>query len=151
MLTCMTGISQCQDTNDHSVDYSQLSASERTNCLKDPRYLTWRMMTVKLSYTGSQDWYRTDSHWDSSSFILGSTWGPTIALSSHIGSEKDNNGTSDIAKTYVFAMSDGSGISINHLSYDTIMPTGNSTAGTGANNVISNPATFSNIFPNLYT
>lgn len=64
LLTCMTGISQCQDTVDYATAYDQLSVAERSNCMKDPRYLTWRMMTVKVAYAGALDWYRTDSHWD---------------------------------------------------------------------------------------
>lgn len=68
MLTCMTGIPQCQNPLNfitlRNTVAGYLSAAERINCMKDPRYLTWRMMTVKMSYTGSQDWYRTDSHWD---------------------------------------------------------------------------------------
>ena len=64
IITCMTGIAQCEDSVDYSGVFQQLTTAERTNCLKDPRYLTWRMMTVKVQYTGAIDWYRTDSHWD---------------------------------------------------------------------------------------
>jgi len=155
MLTCMTGISQCRYTNDYAAarNVSMLSTSERANCLTDPRYLTWRMMTIKISYVGAQDWYRTDSHWDVASFIISSTWGPGIQLSTHPASEKDNNGVGtddDVGKTYVFAIGDGSGISINHLSYDAVSPTINSTVGTGSNNIVSSPSAFSSEWPNEY-
>lgn len=83
--------------------------------------------------------------------MVGSTWGPGIKLSSHVESQTDNNGTSDIAKTYVFAFGDGSGISINHLSYSTVAPTSNTSAGTGSNNVVVAPTSFTNLYPNLYS
>lgn len=127
-----------------------LTTTERATCLKDPRYLTWRMMTVKVAYDGTLTWYRTDSHWDVSSTIIGSTWGPGIAMSTHFASENDNNGTTDLGKTYVFAFGDGSGISLNHLAYTTTVPTSNTTAGTGTNNVVGSPTAFSSAHPNLY-
>lgn len=64
VLTCMTGISNCVNTLNYANLLDPLTTAERTNCLQDPRYLTWRMMTVKVSYLGAMDWYRTDSHWD---------------------------------------------------------------------------------------
>jgi hypothetical protein len=70
VLTCMTGIAACSATNDHAVPVvgAPLTAAERATCLTDPRYLTWRMMTVKINYAGGLQWYRTDSYWDSASF-----------------------------------------------------------------------------------
>lgn len=156
MLTCMTGISSCTEdlTNVRAAttsDEAQLTLAEIALCLKDPRYLTWRMMTVQLAYDGAKTWYRTDSHWDQAALVVGSSWGPGIKLSTHWLSEGDNNGTADLGKTYVFALGDGSGVSVNHLSYATTRPATNTTGGTGANNdVTSAPTSFENRHPNLY-
>lgn len=158
MVTCLTGISACVDTRDYTntgtiVGYDPLSPSERLACLTDPRYLTWRMMTVKVGYSGSQDWYRTDSHWDQNSYKVGSTWGPGIKLSTHYHTDKDNDSgssTTTLGKTYVFAFGDGSGISLNHLTFDVLTPTTNATAGSGTNNLVAVAPLFTNVDPNLY-
>jgi len=60
MVNCLTGISQCTVSNAATV----LSATDIAACQKDPRYLTWRMMTIKILYVGTLVWYRTDSYWD---------------------------------------------------------------------------------------
>lgn len=86
-------------------------------------------MTVRLMYNGAQSWYRTDSYWDNTSAIIGSTWGPGIKLSTNIASSQDNNGTTNLGKTYVFALGDGSGFSLNHLTYNTVLPTTNTIPG----------------------
>jgi len=50
MVSCMTGISQCTTNNILAIAIdtttTQLSAIERTACINDPRYLTWRQMTI---------------------------------------------------------------------------------------------------------
>ena len=127
-----------------------LTAGEIADCLKDPRYLTWRMMTLQVAYAGSQTWYRTDSHWDQAALVLGSSWGPGLKLSTHWYSGSDNNGTSDVGKTYVFAIGDGSGVSLNHLSPAATSPATNTAGGTGTNRVADAPASFTNRHPNLY-
>lgn len=71
-------------------------------------------------------------------------------MSTHVQSEVDNNGTSDLGKTYVFALGDGSGVSINHLSYSAVTPTTNTTGGTGSNRITTAPVSFTNAFPNTY-
>lgn len=71
-------------------------------------------------------------------------------MSTHTTSENDNNGTSDLGKTYVFALGDGSGVSINHLSYSAVAPTTNTTGGTGSNRIVSALTTFTNVYPTLY-
>lgn len=108
-------------------------------------------MTVKVNYLGGLVWYRTDSYWDGTAFEAGSTWGPGIKLSAHYVTSKDNNGTANLGKTYVFAMGDGSGVALHHLTYDTYAPTTFTTAGTGTNNVVSGVDSFTNTFPNLYS
>jgi hypothetical protein len=67
------------------------------------------MMTIRIEYDGTLLWYRTDSYWDVNSSIIASAWGPSIKMSTNYESGTDNN-TADLAKTYVFAMSDGSGV-----------------------------------------
>lgn len=146
----MTGISQCVRSLDYAVLNSPLTTAERTNCMMDPRYLTWRMMTMRLMYNGVQSWYRTDSYWDNSSFILGSTWGPGIKLSTNSLSKQDNNGMTNLGKTYVFAFGDGSGISLNHLTFDTVLPTTNTMAGSPENVMITPKTSYTNEFPNKY-
>lgn len=106
MVTCMTGISQCIWANTNVV----LSAANSKTCLNDPRYLTWRMMNIKFLYAGTLSWWRVDSFWDVNSSVVASSWGPGISLSANYISQGDNNGTTDLGKTYVFAMYDGTGV-----------------------------------------
>lgn len=108
------------------------------------------MMTVKVLYAGSISWYRVDSHWDTSSYQLSSTWGPGLKLSTHWYSSSDNNGTTDLGKTYVFAMSDGSGISLNHISHSTVAPTTNTDSATGTNTITSSQTEYTLTAPDLY-
>lgn len=129
MVNCMTGISQCAWSVSTNV---ALSATQTAACLIDPRYLTWRMMTMKFLYAGTLVWYRTDSYWDVGSNMAASSWGPGIKLSANYASSVDNNGSTDLGKTYVFALYDGTGIQLNHLSYSTTSPSGYSSAGNGA-------------------
>lgn len=158
LLTCMTGIANCVDHQQHNatvlpLGHHPLTAAERLACTQDVRYLTWRMMTLRIAYDGAQTWYRTDSHWDQASVKVGSTWGPGIKISTHIHTDKDNDSgstTTTLGKTYVFAFGDGTGVSLNHLSYDVVIPTTNAAVGTGTNNVIAAQATFKNVDPYLY-
>jgi hypothetical protein len=155
ILTCMTGISTCTEDlswprADDNVALKHLSETEIADCLKDPRYLTWRMMTIRTDYDGTKAWYRTDSHWDQAALVVGSSMGPGIKLSTHWLTDSDNNGTADLGKTYVFALGDASGISLNHLTYATTSPATNTSGGTGTNSLVDAPASFSNTHPDLY-
>merc|ERR1712160_131986 len=53
-----------------------LTLAEHAACMADPRYLTWRLMTISMEYDGSINWYRTDSYWDPSAMVIASSWGP---------------------------------------------------------------------------
>jgi len=55
IVSCMTGISQCTGNNIldvatatsmYQTTSSQLTLAEHASCLNDPRYMTWRQMTV---------------------------------------------------------------------------------------------------------
>lgn len=105
-------------------------------------------MTMKVTYAGSQTWLRVDSYWDKTSTIVGSSWGPGIQLSTNWATNKDNNGATDLGKTYVMALGDGSGVSLLHLSLSTFVPTTNSTAGSGSNTLASAWPTYTNEEPN---
>lgn len=107
-------------------------------------------MTIKLLYNGATSWYRTDSHWDTASTVLGSSWGPGLKMSTHAFSNADNNGSVDLGKTYIFAIGDGSGVSLNHLSYSTVSPTTSTTAGAGTNALITEATAYTKSYPNLY-
>lgn len=109
------------------------------------------MMTLKVAYLGGLTWYRTDSYWDWTNSELASTWGPSIKLSANYVSAADNNGATYIGKTFVFAYSDGSGVQLNHLSFATVAPTSNTTAGSGTNNLITAPLSFTNSSPGTYS
>ena len=146
----MTGISQCAESNDYSAAASPLDAGARTSCLLDPRYLTWRMMTVRLLYNGATSWTRVDSYWDTASHVVGSSWGPSIRLSTHEWSGADNNGSTDLGKTYVFALGDGSGVALNHLSFSTVQPTTNTATGSGTNALSNTSTIYTTAYPNLY-
>lgn len=74
MVNCYTGITNCE----YAYNGVQLSLAERTSCLADPRYLTYRQMLVKYEYDGTLVWWRTDSYWDQTSYIAASTWGPAL-------------------------------------------------------------------------
>lgn len=76
------------------------------------------MMTNKFEYDGTLVWWRTDSYWDATSYIMSSTWWPGLVLSAHFKSTIDNNGTTDNGKQYVFAWADGSGVQMGHLTYN---------------------------------
>lgn len=146
ITTCMTGISQCV----WAVTDAQLTAAETAQCLTDPRYLTWRMMTTRIQYDGTLLWYRTDSYWDVSSSVVSSAWGPSIKLSTNYESNVDNNGSgTELGKTYVFALSDGSGVQMSHLSSATFGPLDNTAAGSGQNTIATAPV-YQNTWPRKY-
>ena len=109
------------------------------------------MMVVKFEYDGTLVWYRTDSYWDKNSYVASSTWGPSLDFSFHPLSTTDNSGTDNIGKHYVFALSDGSGVQLNHVTYNVVAPTTNLVAGTGTNALTTAPLLYYNTYPNLYT
>lgn len=100
------------------------------------------MMTMKVTYAGSQTWHRVDSHWDKSSYVVGSSWGPGVQLSTNWVTNQDNNGATDLGKTYVMALGDGSGVSLLHLTLSTFLPTANTSAGSGSNILAEPEAAF---------
>ena len=104
------------------------------------------MMTVRIEFDGTLVWYRTDSFWDLYSSVISSSWGPSIKLSTSSESNVDNNGATDLGKTYVFALSDGSGVQLSHIAYSIYGPTTYSTAGTGVNTVVTAPSKYYNDF-----
>jgi len=71
-------------------------------------------------------------------------------MSAHKYTTTDNNGTTNVGKHYVFTMQDGSGVSLSHLTYDTVAPTLYTTAGTGTNALTTAPTQYYNTWPNLY-
>jgi hypothetical protein len=114
MLTCYTGIAQCGQDTSATTGLVVLSSSEATNCMNDPRYMTWRAMTMKVLIDGTQSWYRTDSYWNSASTSFSSTMGTGVILSTNwVNGVNDNfvaSSGSTIGRTFVFAYGDGSGI-----------------------------------------
>jgi hypothetical protein len=118
--------------------------------------MTWRQMTVQLEYDGTLQWYRTDSMWQRNGTILGSAWGPGVVNSGHWVSSTDNSNITPVnnGMGYVFALYDGTGISLSHLAGGTakiVAPTANMTQGTGANALTTAKASFTNIFPDRIT
>jgi len=107
------------------------------------------MMVVKFEYDGTLVWYRTDSYWDKRSYVASSTWGPALDFSFHPLSTTDNSGTDNNGKQYVFALYDGSGVQLNHLTYNVVAPITNLTAGIGTNALTTAPLLYYNTFPNL--
>lgn len=121
ILSCYTGIAQCATSvaTTTLTILDNVTATESSDCMSDPRYLTWRVMTMKLLIDGSQMWYRVDSYWNSANTALSSTWGTGVIMSTnHILSTNDNSGTTNLGKTFVFAYGDGSGIQLNHLTFN---------------------------------
>jgi len=107
-------------------------------------------MQVKILYDGTLSWYRTDSYWDAGSYRLASTWGPGIRLSAHFSSGDDGNGASNLGKTYVFAYSDGSGVQLNHLSFNTAATSSHRSGGLGRNTLTTAKSSFTNETPDTY-
>lgn len=115
IITCYTGAPQCVNS---VATYSTTAITDLTDaataaCMLDPRYMTWRAMTVKFDYSASvADWWRTDSYWNEASSSFASTWGTGLVIGPHYYSGTDNfvaSGTS-LGKTFVFAYGDGSGV-----------------------------------------
>lgn len=154
----MTGISQCVNNNTATVSTrsatnSLLTATEHATCLNDPRYLTWRQMSIVIEWDGTVVWWRTDSYWNPADYVVASSWGPGTVMSSHLASGTDNTTitSTDRSRSYVFALADGSGLQLSHITGGgavVIAPTSNTTAGTGANNLTTSPASFNNDSPN---
>lgn len=154
ILSCYTGISSCETYSSGTVTtltiLDNVTATETTDCLADPRYLTWRLMTIKLKIDGTQSWYRTDSYWNSSCTKYSSTWGPGLLMSTNwITANTDNFGATAVGQTFVFAYSDGSGVQFNHLSFGTTPPSTNTTAGSGTNAMTTAPTSYTNSSPNM--
>jgi len=64
----------------------------------------------------------------------------------------DNSASStsaSLGRTFVFAYGDGSGIQLNHISFNSGPPTSNSTAGAGTNTLTSAPSTYSYSSPTM--
>jgi len=154
----MTGISQC--INDNSVAVASrtdaapalLTTTQHATCLNDPRYLTWRQLSIVLKWDGTVVWWRTDSFWDPSSYIIASSWGPGTIMSSHIASGTDNTTitAADESKSYVFALADGTGVQLSHITGGSTVvnaPTANTSAGSGANTLTTSPTSFKNSAP----
>lgn len=110
-------------------------------------------MNVAMKYDGTVQWIRTDSFWNPTSTFLSSSWGPGAKMSSHWVSATDNTTitATDQGKSYVFALSDGSGLQLHHITGGSAMvtvPTTNTTAGTGSNTLTKGPTEFTNVAPN---
>jgi len=162
MLTCYTGIAQCSiDVGTYAVitgftSSSTLTGTTATDCMNDPRYMTWRAMTVKVAMLGSSAaWYRVDSYWNSASTAFASTWGTGLVRSDHLISGTDNYASStrnstSVNRTYVFAYADGSGVQVNHVSFGFTVPVSNNSSGTTGNALVSAETIFTNSYPSRY-
>lgn len=131
-----------------------LSVSDATACMADVRYMTWRVMTMKLKIDGTQEWYRTDSYWNSTCTKFSSTMGTGVVMSTNPLSGVDNyadntTNTASLGKTFVFAYGDGSGIQLNHLTFNSGPPTSYKTAGAGTNDLTTAKASFSYTSPDM--
>jgi len=156
----MTGIAQCGNNVTTRVQTSLstlLTLAEHAACMADPRYLTWRLMTISMEYDGSINWYRTDSYWDPSAMVIASSWGPMHGSgvnAGHYWSGADNTivaaTTTDAGKSYVFALSDGTGVQMSHITGGAglvSVPSTFTTAGTGSNTLTTASASFTNLSP----
>ena len=156
LISCMTGIAQCVNdvrTLVQAAATTLLTYAEHAACVADPRYLNWRMMNVAIKWDGTVLWMRTDSFWNPASTALSSSWGPATVMSSHWVSSADSTTitATDQGKSYVFALADGSGVQLAHISGGSLgatVPTTNTTGGTGSNTLTAGPASFTNASPN---
>lgn len=110
-------------------------------------------MTVAMKFDGTIQWFRTDSYWNPGSAIVASSWGPAAALSSHAVSSTDNTTitATDQGKSWVYALSDGSGVQLAHITGGAnaiTVPIANTTAGIGANSLTVGATAFTNSTPN---
>lgn len=106
---------------------------------------------MKLEIDGSQMWYRVDSYWDSTSTVFSSTMGTGLIMSTNPINGTADNSSSDsttLGKTFVFAYHDGSGVQLNHISFNVGPHTSDNTAGSGTNNLSTAPTSFNNSSPN---
>jgi len=148
VLSCYTGIPQCESSLVDGVTVlDNTTATSTADCMNDPRYLTWRVMTMKVDKNATISWYRVDSYWNSGATAFSSTWGVGVRLSTHIKSNDDNNGTTNRGKTFVFAYGDGSGIQLNHIAFGTTPHASNNSAGGGTNSLTTAPSSFTNSSP----
>lgn len=59
----------------------------------------------------------------------------------------DNDGSTDLGKTFIFSYHDGSGIQLNHVDTGTTPHASNQQAGSGTNTLTTPPANYSNNLP----
>lgn len=153
IVNCYTGIPQCASNLSDGTTYLNTSSATTvvSNCMIDPRYLTWRSFVLKMQYNGTVNWYRIDSYYNASAKAAASTWGPGIVLSTNPISNDDNagTGTSVLGLTFCFAYSDGSGVQLNHIAAGTAPHASNTTPGTGTNTLTTAPTSFSNVLPGV--
>jgi len=131
---------------------TDLTGTEATGCLADPRYQTWRAFTIMIKVAGDQMWYRTDSYWNSSATSFSSTMGTNLFMSTDVTTGTVDNSiasgaTTGLGQTYVFAYSDGSGVQMNHIAYNVGPHSSNNTSGSGTNNLTTAPTDFTNSYP----
>lgn len=110
-------------------------------------------MSLVIEWDGTVVWWRTDSFWNPNSYVIASSWGPGTVMSSHISSGTDNTTitTTDMSKSYVFALADGTGVQLSHITGGAsaaYAPTANTSAGSGANTLTTSPTSFKNSAPN---
>jgi len=149
VLSCYTGIPQCAvSLADGITVLENATATTTADCLNDPRYMTWRVLTMKIDKNATISWYRVDSYWDSTATTFSSTWGVGVRLSTHVSSNVDNNGSTNLGKTFVFGYSDGSGVQLNHIAFGTTPHAINNVAGSGTNTLTTAPSSFTKNSPN---
>lgn len=151
VVSCYTGIPQCEvSLADGFTRLNNTTGTETATCMNDPRYMTWRAMTVSILYNGTLSWYRTDSYWNSAKTMFSSTMGTGVVLSTSVWSDSDNNGATYKGQTFVFAYGDGSGIQLNHVAFGTTPHASNNSPGAGTNTLSTAPTDFKNTSPDLY-
>jgi len=112
-------------------------------------------MTISMKWDGTINWYRTDSFWDPAAMVIASSWGPIHGgglNSSHWWSANDNTTitTTDQGKSYVFALYNGTGVQMSHITGGAglvSVPSTFTTAGTGSNTLTTASASFTNLSP----
>jgi len=145
VLSCYTGIPQCESSLADGYTYlDNATGTESLKCMEDPRYLTWRVMTIKIDNDATVSWYRVDSYWNSAATQFSSTWGVGVRLSTSVASNTDNNGTTNLGKTFVFGYSDGSGIQLNHIAFATTPVASYNVGGGGTNTLTTAAASYTN-------
>lgn len=68
-------------------------------------------------------------------------------MSTNIVSNNDNNGTTNLGKTFVFAFTDGSGVQLNHIAFASTPHASNNLPGSGTNTLTTAPSSFTNSSP----